>query len=369
MGTLEDAFNDLKAGKDVGGLEIEDPIYESEDDGFIHPDIAGNADSEPDTSTPDMELSEDEEETGDPANTASEADPLDTAPAEAGKLEDSEYIFVSDDTGRKKLKVDYSDREGIKTAYKLAAGFQKMKVERDRFLTQNREVGKELESLKEFQGKLNKVYSDSGIEGIYNAIRAEGMPEWNTLVVQEALKAQRYQQATPEERRAMDEGKELQKLKAAQAEWLQQQEVAKTQAEQAREEAELEKFTAMVTPSFEKYRFAEIADQAKAERMDARLWREAKERFKELESEGKDVTAAVAAKVFKDIADDIRSLISTQATQQATDVVEKKKKVAQTKVAGATDRGRGKAAAADTFAEDALKVGGLQAFYNLIGRK
>jgi len=371
---MSDTFQELLGGAGNGKIELPaDPVFADDQEEFSYRDEDDAellSQDNPESISPDI-APEEEESNEDPANPEAaegEADPLAEDNAPEAKAEDSEYIFVSDDTGRKKLKVDYSDREGIKTAYKLAAGYTKMKSARDRMLVEGRETGKEMENLRGFQKTLNETYTQDGIAGIYNKVRTEDMPSWEDLIVQEAVRIQQYKAASPEAQRAMDDSKELQKLKVAQQEWVKQQESLKTQAEEAREAAELEKFEAMIVPGFEKHRFTEIADAGKAERMDARLWREAKEEFKRLEDAGEVVTQAVAVKVFKDIADDIRSLIQGQATQQATDVVEKKKKAAQTKVAGATERARKDTTKEESFQKDILEMGGVQAFMKMIGR-
>jgi uncharacterized protein YeeX (DUF496 family) len=343
----------IKAAGEIGDVVEEDPALLDDDSEWQ---------DEPEEPTPPT-VAEETVETPNEDISQSEAAP---APEVAA---DEEWIFISDDAGRKKLKVDYKDKEGTKKAYKLAAGYSKMKTERDNLLVKSRDLDKSLSDLKEFKKVLDDTWTKEGIAGIYSRVRGEDAPEWDDYILQEAVRIQNYRNASPEQKKALEDSRELQKLKTEQQAWVKQQEDLRTSAEQAREAAELEKFTALITPHFEKVRFNEIADSAKAERMDARLWREAKEEFKRLESEGKDITPAVAARVFKDIADDIRSLISTKVSEQVSEEIDKKKKAAQTKMVQATDKA-GKAAGKDeSFADDVAKLGGLAAFNKLFGRR
>jgi hypothetical protein len=349
----------LVAAKEVDPASLDSLPYEEEDDdGYSSPSYEEPATPE---SAPEIV----EEPLDEPTPPKEDIVVEQSTPAE-----DFEYVFVTDDTGRKKLKVDYKDREGIKKAHQLAAGFQKIKTEREKLLLQSRETAKEVEDLKNLRDTLNSTWAEEGIAGIYNKMRAANpeLPSWEDTILQEALQVQRYRNASPEERKSLEDSKELVKLKRAQEEWVRQQESMKKESEQAKEAAEVERFMATITPHFEKHRFTEIADSAKAERMDARLWREAKEEFKRLEDAGKPVTPAVAAKIFKDIADDIRSLISSSVADKTAQEMERKKKVAQTKVAGATEKGAASASKEDEFSADVAKIGGVAAFLKMIGR-
>jgi hypothetical protein len=355
LSDLVKAAGEVDSSTDLNSLSIEDEEldYSAQQEEIAQDPIPPSEESVPDS----------EEEEAEAPETPNNSEDISKA-----ATEDIEYINVTDDTGRKKLKVDYGDREKTKQAYRLAAGFQKMRAERDKISNQHKEVAGQFEELQKFKNTLNDLYAKEGIAGVFNAVRGEGEPDWDEYVLAEAHRVGKYKNASPDERKAMDDSKELRRLKAEQEMWVKTQEDLRLRAEQEKEAAEIAKFEAMVAPAFERYRFNEIEDSAKADRMDARLWREAREEFKRLEEAGEVVTQKVVTRVLKEISDDIRSLIGTQAQKTADETVERKKKVAQTKVSGATEKAKAQNSHLDDFSANVGKLGAVAAFNKLFGR-
>lgn len=266
----------------------------------------------------------------------------DSSSLEAGEVEDSsedsddqptseeniEYITAKDHRGqRRKIKVDYSDRDKIKRAFSLAAGARKWQAERD-------SLAKELESFKGEGSKkienwdtISSIYEDQGVKGLVNFL--EGRDDAFDQLINNANKEREFfSQATPEQLEAYN-------LKQAQAQKDRELEKIKAELEELRnaqsstsEEAELASIRSEINPVFEKYRFAGKLNNPQHEHMlDEMLWNNA---MKQLESypEDMDVTQATINKVFKDYANNLRTLVNKEAEKKVSRTVAKKKREA-----------------------------------------
>lgn len=143
-------------------------------------------------------------ETEEPQEDASVGDEeLETQAEENTSLPDTEEIFITDDSGRRKYTIDYTDRDKIKKAFEYAAGFRKMQARGDKAI-------KESEELKAGYAKLEDAWGEGGVQGIKNVIAALSGSENG---VEEFLQAelderQRIASMSPEERADYDRQRE-----------------------------------------------------------------------------------------------------------------------------------------------------------------
>lgn len=296
--------------------------------------------TESSSKTPALAAIEDEDLSGE----EQEVDPVDQRlSTEDGEVDDSsedseedqptsnkdiEYLTVKDQHGqRRKVKVDYSDKDSIKRAFSLAAGARKWQAERD-------SLQKELNSFRESAGtkienwdKISSLYEDSGIKGLVNYL--EGSDDaYDKMIDQANQEREFFSSATPEQLEAY-ELKQTQSQKDRELEKLRKEiEDIKNAQANSSEEAELASIKAEINPVFDKYRFAGKLGNPQHENMlDEMLWNNA---MKQLESypEDMDITPQTINKVFKDYALNLRTLVNKQAEKKVASTVAKKKRQA-----------------------------------------
>ena len=217
------------------------------------------------------------------------------AQSESDEADSVEYIKITDETGRKrKLKIDYSNRDHIRKAYQQAAGMRKFQAERDK-------ARKELESVQtDLQGvnALNEAYAKGGVPALAELIGGEGA--WKKLISKELAKAQIREHGSEDEVRELErqesaerERRELEALRRERDEFLKQ-------AEQERKSSEAARTTAMIEPAFNKYRFAGKLGNADREHvLDRMVWRDAREELSALVENGTELTPALVEREFR----------------------------------------------------------------------
>lgn len=274
---------------------------------------------------PEEEVTTPEPSADAPSETTQEAKPevKDEQPAK-------EEFFVTGPDGRKvKVVADYSDRAQIKKAYEQAAGMRKFQAERDAEKAARAKIESEYTPLKETWSKFEQAWQLGGMEGVVDLIAGQ----------QGAFKREleKYANATPDERIQME--RQLAEEKVRRAETQRQTEIDnKLKEVDARLQAADEKETrALVTPSFQKYRFAgQLGDPVAEQSLDKAIWGEALERLESYEGE---VTAEVVDETFREIASALRRATKVQAERTIKTAVAKKKEEASTQVAAAAMKG------------------------------
>lgn len=241
---------------------------------------------------------------------------------------DKEILTVTDEAGnRKKVEIDYSNREAVKKAVLLANGARKWQAERDRAIETAKKHQAELEQLKKDFQFLDEAFS-KGPDALFDRLSGrEGA--FNEYLTKHQERQEFLRHASPEEIKALEAqeradktAKELEKIRKEQEEF---KKAVMSEKEQAEERA----MESKIHPVFDKYRFADKLGDAQDEHLfDKMLWTSAMERLEQYETEGLAVTPELIDKEFRAVATSIRKRINVQAEKKAGKVVEQKKREA-----------------------------------------
>lgn len=243
-------------------------------------------------------------------------------------------VPVTDEKGKRKVKIDLNNTEQLKKTISAAYGFRKALAERDSVTAKLKDLEPKYTELKQGWDTLENAYQNGGIEGLVDLLGGKKgyYSEWKRGELEKEL---RYQNASEAEKREFDLREKLEKLEKESS--LREKRAAE-EAERARterEEAQLRSLESQVTPAFNKYRFAgTLGDASKEARLDKAIWDQALGNLEAL-PEDVQLTPQMIEREFKQIATEFRAIIGKQAQVQAKKVIENKKQAAQTQVAAA----------------------------------
>lgn len=240
---------------------------------------------------------------------------------------DKEVITITDENGRRKVEIDYADREAIKKAFQFQHGARKWQAERDKALESRKVVETELSQIKNDWAALDQAFQQ-GPDKLFDLL--SGRPgAFDEHLAKRAEKQEFLRHASPAEIRAM-EAQEAAERQAAELEKIRKENAEfKKQVTQEKEQAEEKALESKLHPTFDKYRFADKLGDAQDELLfDKMLWTSAMERLEEAEGKGLDITPALIDQEFRTVAAAIRKRINVQAEKKAGKVVEQKKREA-----------------------------------------
>lgn len=291
------------------------------------------------------------------------ADPTAKSPAPSGK----ESIVVTDDKGKRRIEVDFNNKDQIKKYVQLAHGARKWQAERDQALNKAKEVESQYTALRGNWDVLEQTYQSSGIEGLVDLLEGKqgAFQEWekSRLDRHEMLK-----KASPAERE-LYEAKERELSRQREIERIRKEnEDFKTKVMQEKETAELRSLESTVHPAFDRYRFADKLGDSDTEQMfDEMLWNAALKRLEPYEEKGLPITADLVEREFKSVSTALRKRINVQAEKKAAKAVEQKKREATENVQAAVSNGYRSSSAAKE-AEDLIKNGNIAGLFKGWGK-
>lgn len=289
---------------------------------------------------------------------AGAADPTAKPPVSGGK----ESIVVTDEKGKRRIEVDFNNKDQIKKYVQMAHGARKWQAERDQALSKAKELEGQYSSLKGNWDVLEQTYQQSGVEGLIDLLegRQGAFSEWEKSRIDryEALK-----KASPAEREAF-ELREREALRQREIERIRKEnEDFKSKVLQEKETAELRSLEGTIHPTFDRYRFADKLGDANTEQMfDEMLWNAALKRLEPYEEKGLPITADLAEREFKAVATALRKQINVQAEKKAAKAVEQKKREATENVQAAVSNGYRSSPVAKE-AEDLIRNGNIGALF------
>lgn len=264
----------------------------------------------------------------------SEDTPTDSEKAAEAKAEgksqtsgDKEVITITDEKGRRKVEIDYSNKEAIKKAFQFQYGARKWQAERDKALETVKSKDSELGQIKKDWSVLDEAFQ-KGPEHLFDLLSGKA-GAFNEFMSKRVERQEFLKNASPDEVRALEaqeradaQAKELEKIRKENEEFKKQMMSEKEQTEERALESK-------VNPVFDKYRFAGKLDNAEDEHMfDSMLWKTALERLEPYEEQGITITPELLNKEFSAVANAISRRINVQAEKKATKVVEQKKREA-----------------------------------------
>lgn len=275
----------------------------------------------------DGEPSLSEDTPPDSSETSGQASPEANSKTPVPPTGDKEVITVTDETGkRRRVEIDYSNKEATKKAHMLAAGARKWQADRDQALVSVKQKDTQLSEYKSNWDRLEGAYAQ-GKEQLFDLL--EGRKGAFKEFIQSQVERNKFlERASPEE---------LQALEARERADLRERELAdlnrkftelekKTNA--GREEAEMKELQSQVYPAFDKYRFAgKLGDEATEARIDKAVWNNTLEALMPYEEKGL-LTPEIIERSFRNESLTFRKLIGQQAEKKVQKVVEQKSKEA-----------------------------------------
>lgn len=293
--------------------------------------IVTSGQSEVESSLPDSGNTDDtstDQETG-------AADPTAKSTAPAGK----EYVTVTDDKGKRRIEVDFENKDQLKKFVQMAHGARKWQAERDQAIAKTKDLESQYTSLKGNWDVLEKAYQENGVEGLIDLLegRQGAFSEWEKSRIDrhEALK-----KASPAERELF-EAREADVKRQREIDRIRKEnEDFKKSVQAEREAAEMRALEGTVHPAFDRYRFADKLGDADTEQMfDQMLWDTALKRLEQYEERKVPVTADLVEQEFKTVATSLRKRINIQAEKKAAKAVAQKKQEATENVQAAVSSG------------------------------
>jgi hypothetical protein len=248
----------------------------------------------------------------------------DGKPAVSG---DKEVITVTDESGKKKVEIDYTNRDAIKKAFQFQHGARKWQAERDKALESTKAVKGELDTIKQDWSTLDQAFKQ-GPEHLFDLLQGR-KGAFKEHVQKQIEKEDFLRHASPEEIRALENQERADLREKELAEIRRENEEFKKQVMTEREQVEERALESRIHPSFQKHRFADTLGNADDEHMfDSMLWSTALERLIPYEEKGVAITPELVDREFRTVAQSIRKRIGAQAEKKATRVVDQKKREA-----------------------------------------
>ena len=363
------AFNLAQAVKDIGASQ---PVTSTTTPTPTPESFSTVREYDPDTdeSSP---LASQSEETSFSLTDVSEGDTSadqETGPAEptakstvsSGK----ESIVVTDDKGKRKIEVDFNNKDQLKKYVQMAHGARKWQAERDQAVAKAKDVETRYSDLRSNWDTLEQAYQSSGVEGLIDLLegRQGAFSEWEKSRID---RHEMLKKASPAEKelfasqeRELSRQREIEKMRKENEEF-------RSKISQEREQAELRSLESNVHPAFDRYRFADKLGDSDTEQMfDEMLWTSALKRLEPYEEKGL-LTADIIEKEFKSVSVALRKRINVQADKKAAKVVEQKKREATENVQAAVSSGYRSTPVAKE-AEDLIKTGNLGALFKGWGK-
>lgn len=246
--------------------------------------------------------------------------------AKEDDVEDVEYVYATGPKGRKKIKVDYSNRDLVKRAFQKAVAADLYRHERDATKKTQDEWKEKVETFE----RLNEAFSSKGAEGVLELLAGpEGVQTWLQQKIDER---ERLANMTPEEKRQLEVQQTIQE-KETRAERLERelQEIRQRMEKQA-EESRTKELESIVYPAYERYNFdGKLGNEQHEYRLNRLMWQQAEEAIEAL-PEDTPLTKALADRIYRDAARDVQSLIGERA-KVITKKAAVKRKVAATEAA------------------------------------
>ena len=308
----------------------------------------------PVSNEPDAEASEPNTQFGAPEQPVSDAQEGASEKPESKWME----FAVTDETGRRRVRVDLNDQAALQRILPQAYGFRKMQAERDNLKKEVESARPKLKELEDNWNTLDRAFQDGGVEALVDLLGGK-RGHYRELVNQEIQKANRMAGATESEREKMLLEERLSKMTRDNE--LREKRITEetARATKEREEAQLRSLESQVVPAFNKYRFAgKLGNEGQERAFDQAIWDQA---LRNLESlpETQQLNDAIIEAEFRKVSTAFNAAIGRKANQQARQVIDKTKQAAQTRVAAAATRNMGRPNSIQESMTNNIQKGGI----------
>lgn len=320
------ALDAIKSGQEINMDEISSsgstmPHEESEPTDTQPLDFLGiNTNNESDAS--EDQPSVNESDTQEEANLESSDEPGSS---------DIEEVFVTDHKGRRKVKIDYSDRDKIKKMYQYAHGARKWQAAKDQAEKRLASLESQMTEFKEAKENftaLENAYESNGIAGLVDLLEGR-QGAYQDFLSKEFDKREARLNATPEELELMNAREREAQFQRELDQMRKENEEFRSQTKQEKEQAEVRSMEAKIYPAFDKYRFSgKLGDATDEHLFDEMLWHTALKELSPYEEQGLDITPEMVERTFRKKAMAIRKRINVQANKEVKKSIKKKKEAA-----------------------------------------
>lgn len=345
---VQAAIEALQSGKDV-----EAAVY---GEGSASPQLEDTESSETSFTSQFMD-EESTTEVGQEATPVSskEPSPDSKAPAKAAAGDIEEVVF-SDGEGRKKVKVDFSDREKMKKYVEMAFGMRKFQAERDKLKAESSTLRKEHEDLKQTWQALEEAYGKGGLRGLVNLLNGS-QDAYDKHIESEYSRRRAKEDASPAELKLIEAEERAQRAEEERVRLQNEQKSFMDNIKREKEKAEEESTRAVVTPAFNKYRFAgKLGDSVLETRLDKAIWTQTMSQLAEYSED--EITPALIDKEFRETAATFRRMVQKQTDQTVKKVIEGKKAAAAESAAAKATSGMRMSNDTESF-KDEIRKGNL----------
>lgn len=307
----------------------------------------------------DEEGDEEEEvqEASEPSNEESE-DSEDEETTGEDEVSSILEVQITDQKGRRKLKVDLNDREKVAKYVQMAALARKMQAERDQLKSSQGQLPEDVKNKVSSLDKLEEAWSGGGRQGIINVINLLGKEQggYDKFIAAEYDRLKSKEGASPAELERIELQEKLEAESREREKLLRQMQEREERTNKQAEEADRQQLRATITPAFEKYRFEGKLGDAEAEAsLDDAIWFKALTHLEELPDEV-EITDRLVDKVFKEVSSKYRTIFKSQTTKKVKKAVANQKKAAGEKAAIKAMKGIKSTKKQDEF-RDQMKTG------------
>lgn len=246
-------------------------------------------------------------------------------------------VPVTDERGRRMVKVDLSDEASLKKVVARAHQAQQLLSRVNKAEDTLKKLQTERDELSTNFKKLNDIFEQHGEEGLIDMLRGKkgAFKDWEE---QRFARRKFMETASDEERRAAELEERLAQIENQRSIELKRQE-AKDKEYAEREETQLtQDLVNRFTPVFNKYRFEGKLDAAVAEVLDEKIWNNAMSELEKLDEN--QINQASIDRAFRASYVKFQSLMQNKAKTDVKKQVEATKKAAGQSVQAAVKGAR-----------------------------
>lgn len=266
-----------------------------------------------------------------------------------------EEIFVTDDKGRRKVKVDFSDRDKLKKLVAQSYGMRKFQKERDDALKNLKELQASKEELESTWSNLQEVYERQGVQGLVNLVAGEPNA-YESHLQQQLERAQAKAKASPEQLKQIEALERAEQATRENELFKRKLEEREALEAQRREAMEVEALQTKLNAPFAKYAFTgKLGDSALEQQYNEALWNLATNRLRQL-PEDAELTDQILDRTFREVALNFNKAVTKQVKEKTAKTAQRQKDKAATRVAAKARAGIPQVNAADSFKND-IKTG------------
>lgn len=331
------------------GRDVETAVYGKQGPGAHAPKPAAKAEAPAHEEPADVSADNSSDSENSESNSAQASGAEEIAPA----ANDTDYVYVTDESGRKKIKVDFADRDKTKKAYEYAYGFRKMQAERDKANSQLKDLEPKYQDMAKSWELMEKAVHDNGLEGLVNLISGDAKG-FDKLVEKRMQLSEWKKSATPAELERYDAQQQAEAERRAREKLEKEFSSLRDKVEKDSDTAKFKTLESKVNPAFDKWRFAgKLGDASLEEQLDRAVWNQALDNIEGVRSkmgvEEHELPSTIIEQEFRKVRSTFDKVINKQTEKKTSQIIQQKKAAAQDKVAARATSGMQNNSAQDDF--------------------